>query len=166
MCTFFFFSEMFALKKRARGGKTRANAKSLRTSRNRVREFLPRANQSRFFLLFARRGKSRRERLLNYARSNFFFLKRKDENFSQKNVIVTFFSRKSTLAFRKEREERDLEKNDVRPAHETNGQRRHRVLFALFQRIRVLLRGDAREEEIRFGRFGSRGEEAKRTGDD
>ena len=94
----FFFSEMFALKKRARGGKTRANAKSLRTSRNRVREFLPRANQSRFFLLFARRGKSRRERLLNYARSNFFFLKRKDENFSQKNVIVTFFFPKEHIS--------------------------------------------------------------------
>lgn len=46
---FLYFPKMFALKKRARGGKTRANAKSLRTSRNRVREFLPRANQSRFF---------------------------------------------------------------------------------------------------------------------
>ena len=158
---------MFALKKRARAVERLARTRN-RSERREIafgNSYLARINRV-FFLFFARRGKSRRERLLNYARSNFFFLKRKDENFSQKNVIVTFFSRKSTLAFRKEREERDLEKNDVRPAHETNGQRRHRVLFALFQRIRVLLRGDAREEEIRFGRFGSRGEEEKRTGDD
>ena len=74
-----------------------------------------------------------------------------------------FFSpyRKSDELLREEKK-----KHDVRPAHETNGQRRHRVLFALFQRIRVSLRGDAREEEIRFGRFGSRGEEEKGTGDD
>ena len=98
MCTFFFFSEMFALKKRARGGKTRANAKSLRTSRNRVREFLPRANQSRFFLLFARRGKSRRERLLNYAHTATFFFWRERRKILSKNVIVTFFFPKEHIS--------------------------------------------------------------------
>ena len=79
-------------------------------------------------------------------------------------VVVTFFLPKAHVGERELREEK--KKHDVRPALQTNGQRRHRVLFALFQRIRVSLRGDAREEEIRFGRFGSRGEEEEGTGDD
>ena len=75
-----FFSE------NVRAQKTRARWKD-----SREREIAPNVAKSRsgiltsresiafFFLFFARRGKSRRERLLNYARSNFFFSEEREK---------------------------------------------------------------------------------------
>jgi hypothetical protein len=92
MCTFFFFSE------NVRAQKTRARWKD-----SREREIAPNVAKSRsgiltsresiafFFLFFARRGKSRRERLLNYARSNFFFSEEKKTKISLKKRHRHYF---------------------------------------------------------------------------
>ena len=64
----------------------------------------------------------------------------------RRHHFLVFYQRRRTQPVRR-RQKR--ERNDVRRVDAENGQRPHRVLFALFQRRRVLLRGDAREEKIR-----------------
>ena len=64
----------------------------------------------------------------------------------RRHHFIVFYQRRRTQPVRR-RQKR--ERNDVRRVDAENGQRPHRVLFALFQRRRVLLRGDAREEKIR-----------------
>ena len=64
----------------------------------------------------------------------------------RRHHFLVFYQRRRTQPVRR-RQKR--ERNDVRRVDAENGQRSHRVLFALFQRRRVLLRGDAREEKIR-----------------
>ena len=64
----------------------------------------------------------------------------------RRHHFIAFYQRRRTQPVRR-RQKR--ERNDVRRVDAENGQRPHRVLFALFQRRRVLLRGDAREEKIR-----------------
>ena len=64
----------------------------------------------------------------------------------RRHHFIVFYQRRRRQPVRR-RQKR--ERNDVRRVDAENGQRPHRVLFALFQRRRVLLRGDAREEKIR-----------------
>lgn len=64
----------------------------------------------------------------------------------RRHHFIAFYQRRRTQPVRR-RQKR--ERNDVRRVDAENGQRPHRVLFAVFQRRRVLLRGDAREEKIR-----------------
>ena len=64
----------------------------------------------------------------------------------RRHHFLVFYQRRRTQPARR-RQKR--ERNDVRRVDAENGQRPHRVLFAVFQRRRVLLRGDAREEKIR-----------------
>lgn len=69
----------------------------------------------------------------------------------RRHHFLVFYQRRRTQPVRRRQRRRrqKRERNDVRRVDAENGQRPHRVLFALFQRRRVLLRGDAREEKIR-----------------
>ena len=67
----------------------------------------------------------------------------------RRHHFLVFYQRRRTQPVRRQRRRQKRERNDVRRVDAENGQRPHRVLFALFQRRRVLLRGDAREEKIR-----------------
>ena len=67
----------------------------------------------------------------------------------RRHHFLVFYQRRRTQPVRRQRRRQKRERNDVRRVDAENGQRSHRVLFALFQRRRVLLRGDAREEKIR-----------------
>lgn len=69
----------------------------------------------------------------------------------RRHHFIVFYQRRrrQPVRRRQRRRRQKRERNDVRRVDAENGQRPHRVLFALFQRRRVLLRGDAREEKIR-----------------
>lgn len=67
----------------------------------------------------------------------------------RRHHFLLFYQRRRTQPVRRQRKKSIKRKYDVRRVDPENGQRPHRVLFALFQRRRVLLRGDAREEKIR-----------------
>ena len=67
----------------------------------------------------------------------------------RRHHFLVFYQRRRTQPVRRQRRRQKRERNDVRRVDAENGQRPHRVLFAVFQRRRVLLRGDAREEKIR-----------------
>jgi hypothetical protein len=105
MCTFSLFSE------NVRAQKTRARWKD-----SREREIAPNVAKSRsgiltsresiafFFLFFARRGKSRRERLLNYAHTATFLLKKFFFSKLTKRHRHFFFPERAHVSLSKKRE--------------------------------------------------------------
>lgn len=91
-------------------------------------------------------------RALLFMRGNEEFASQKTLTFRgnrRRHHFLVFYQRRRRQPVRRQRRRQKRERNDVRRVDAENGQRPHRVLFALFQRRRVLLRGDAREEKIR-----------------